>query len=213
MVPRVLLVGIPVGTEPDELRAIVGTHPHTRYPVYSGDLDHIVGSIHIKELLRHLVCEPAGDRPRRAAAALRPGPAPLDEVLAAMRRHRAQMAVVMDEHGGTAGLMTIEDLFEEVVGEIEEGRRPDADRARATTGTLASAAPCGSRRRARRSAATLEHPEVTTVSGLVLLLLGRPAQRRGRRDLEGRPLRGDGRRRPRRRRRGGHRDSRRRGQE
>jgi CBS domain containing-hemolysin-like protein len=55
MVPRVLLVGIPVGAEPDELRAIVRAQAHTRYPVYSGDLDHIVGSLHIKEVLRHLI--------------------------------------------------------------------------------------------------------------------------------------------------------------
>ena len=55
MVPRVLSVGIPVGAEPDEVRAIVGTHPHTRYPVYTGGLDNIIGSIHIKRYFSHLV--------------------------------------------------------------------------------------------------------------------------------------------------------------
>ena len=122
MVPRVLLAGIPVGAEPDELRAIVRAHAHTRYPVYSGDLDNIVGSLHIKEMLRHLVSNHPVTASDARALPYVPGPAPLDEVLAAMRRYRAQMAVVMDQHGGTAGLVTIEDLFEEVVGDIEEGR-------------------------------------------------------------------------------------------
>ena len=61
MVPRVRLVGIPVETEIDELRQLVRTHSHTRYPVYAGDLDHIVGSVHIKALLRHFIAgRPAG---------------------------------------------------------------------------------------------------------------------------------------------------------
>ena len=73
-------------------------------------------------MLRHLVSnQPVTARDARPLPYV-PGPAPLDEVLAAMRRYRAQMAVVMDQHGGTAGLVTMEDLFEEVVGEIEEGR-------------------------------------------------------------------------------------------
>ena len=55
MVPRVRLVGIKAGTEVDELRQIVRAHPHTRYPVYDGDFDNIVGSLHIKDLLRHLI--------------------------------------------------------------------------------------------------------------------------------------------------------------
>ena len=175
MVPRVLLVGIPVGAEPDELRAIVRTHAHTRYPVYSGDLDNIIGSLHIKEVLRHLVSnQPVTARDARPLPYV-PGPAPLDEVLAAMRRYRAQMAVVMDQHGGTAGLVTMEDLFEEVVGEIDEGRGRDADRARGgRTGARARHRPA---RRGRRGARPVHSStrKVTTVSGLVLLLLGRPA--------------------------------------
>jgi CBS domain containing-hemolysin-like protein len=174
MVPRVLLAGIPVGAEPDELRAIVRAHAHTRYPVYSGDLDNIIGSLHIKEILRHLVSnQPVAARDARALPYV-PGPAQLDEVLAAMRRYRAQMAVVMDQHGGTAGLVTIEDLFEEVVGDIEEGRarrpialEPDGRvRVRGTVRLDEAGDALGH---------SLEHEKVTTISGLVLLLLNRPA--------------------------------------
>jgi CBS domain containing-hemolysin-like protein len=174
MVPRVALTGIEVGTGPEELADIVRRSLHTRYPIYVGDLDHIIGSLHIKGVLRHLV---AG-RPVTAADArplpFLPGPTPLDEVLAAMRRHRAHMAVVMDQHGGTAGLVTMEDLFEEVVGDIEEGQgrlaivNEAADRVR-VRGTV----------RLEEAGAALdrilEHPKVTTISGLVLVLLGRPA--------------------------------------
>ena len=176
MVPRVLLVGIPVGAEPDELRAIVRHAPHTRYPVYTGDLDNIVGSLHIKEVLRHLVANrPVTARDARPLPYV-PGPAPLDEVLAAMRRYRAQMAVVMDQHGGTAGLVTIEDLFEEVVGEIEEGQagRPIV---RERPRPAARARHRAAEEAGEALGCALEHPKVTTVSGLVLPLLGRPAGR------------------------------------
>jgi CBS domain containing-hemolysin-like protein len=174
MVPRVMLSGIDVGASPADLEAIVRHSPHTRYPVFEGNLDNIVGSLHIKQVLRHLIAE----RPVTARDARRlpyvPGPMLLDEVLSTMRRYRAQMAVVMDQHGGTAGLVTMEDLFEEVIGDIQEGAgrtsivREAAGRIRAR----------GTVRLEEAGAAlgcTIEHPKVTTISGLVLLLLGRPA--------------------------------------
>lgn len=174
MVPRVRLVGIPVETEVDELRQVVRTHPHTRYPVYAGDLDHIIGSVHIKALLRHFI---AG----RSVTARDARPVPhipatmaMDDVLAAMRRHSAQMAVVMDEYGGTAGLVTIEDLFEEVVGEIEEGRER-VPIVREADGRLLVRGTVRLKDVGEALGIALEHADVQSVSGLVLTELGRPA--------------------------------------
>lgn len=173
-VPRVRLIGIQVGMEADEAREIVKRHLHTRYPVYSGDLDNIVGSIHIKELLRHFISG-------RAITALDARPLPhvpttmlLDELLSAMRRQRAQMAVVMDEHGGTAGLVTIEDLFEQVVGEIEEGRAKTPI-SRDSSGRLVVDGTVSLRDAGDAIGVSMEHPQVHTISGLILTLLGRPA--------------------------------------
>jgi CBS domain containing-hemolysin-like protein len=174
MVPRVLVAGVPLGAEPDELRAIVRTHPFKRYPVYVGDLDHVVGSLHIKQVLRHLLSnQPVTERDARPVPYV-PGPTPVDQVLASMRRLRAQMAVVMDQHGGTAGLVTMEDLFEEIVGEIEEGQaratiRKEAGGRIRVPGTLRL------EEAGEALGLSLDHPKVTTVSGLVLVLLGRPA--------------------------------------
>jgi CBS domain containing-hemolysin-like protein len=175
-VPRVGLVGIPIGTEADEMRGIVRANLHTRYPVYSGDLDNIVGSVHIKELLRHFISG-------RPVTALDARPLPhvpttmlLDELLSAMRRQRSQMAVVMDEHGGTAGLVTIEDLFEEVVGEIEEGRARTPI-SRGPSGRFIVRGSVRLKDAGDAIGVTLEHPQVHTISGLVLTLLGRPAAR------------------------------------
>jgi CBS domain containing-hemolysin-like protein len=174
MVPRVMLAAIEVGTGPDDLSRIVQANPHTRYPIFTGDLDNIIGSLHIKEALRHLVA----DKPVMAHDARPlpyvPGPMPLDEVLTAMRRYRAQMAVVMDQHGGTAGLVTMEDLFEEVVGDIEEGHGRWSI-VREAPGRLKVRGTVRLEETGQALGCALEHPKVTTISGLVLLLLGRPA--------------------------------------
>ena len=174
MVPRVYLVSIRVGTTAEQLREIVRTRPHTRFPVHTGDPDDILGSIHIKDLLRHIV----SNQPVTAADA-RPVPyipmtMALDEVLSAMRRSRAQMAVVMDEHGGTAGIVTIEDLFEEVVGEIDEGRGRTPIW-REASGRLLVRGTVRLKDAGDAMGRSLEHPEVQTIGGLTIALLGRPA--------------------------------------
>ena len=100
---------------------------------------------------------------------------PLDEVIAAMRQNRAQMAVVMDEHGGTAGLITFEDLFEEVVGEIDEGRGRRQPVSRAPDGRLIVRGTVRLEELSDALKVPIEHHDVVTVSGLILTLLQRPA--------------------------------------
>ena len=173
MVPRVRIIGIPVGSTPEQVRAIMGATPHTRYPIFEGDLDHILGMIHVKHLLRVLLggetITPAHARPLPYL----PETAELDNVLDAMRRERTPMVVVLDEHGGTAGIVTLEDLFEEVVGEIAEdpGEQPpfhwDAQGRLRVPGTM-RVDEVG-----QQFHLDLEHEDVDSVSGLVLTLLGR----------------------------------------
>lgn len=174
MVARVHLVAIPVGTTAERLRDIVRNRPHTRFPVHAGDPDNIIGSIHIKDLLRHIVLDQPVEIGDARPVPYIPATMPLDEVLSAMRRARAQMAVVMDEHGGTAGIVTIEDLFEEVVGEIDEGRGRTPIW-RDPSGRLLVRGTVRLKDLGDAIGRSLEHPEVQTVSGLVLALLGRPA--------------------------------------
>jgi magnesium and cobalt exporter, CNNM family len=174
MVPRVRLVGIPVGTEVDELRQIVRAHPHTRYPVYIGDFDNIIGSVHIKDLLRHFIANrPVTANDARSLPYV-PETTALDELLGSMRGHRSQMAVVMDEQGGTAGIVTIEDLFEEVVGDIDEGRNRQAI-VRMASGRVLVRGTVRLKDASDALGVTLQHEDVVTISGLVLALLGRPA--------------------------------------
>lgn len=175
MVPRVKIHGVEFGGMLPELRDTIRVAPHTRYPVFVGDLDHIVGAIHIKDVLRRT-------RQGRSIAQSDIHPVPfipetstLDKVLAAMRQWRTQLAIVMDEHGGTAGLVTIEDVFEEVVGDIDEtitGEAPDLFRD--GEGVLRAAGTVRVDEVGEELDRTLEHEDVDTVSGLVLALLDRP---------------------------------------
>lgn len=174
MVPRVHVRGIPMGATGDEMLEIVRASRHTRYPVYQGDLDHIAGMIHIKDIFR---LTRSGDKV--APANVRqlpylPETADLDAVLGIMRQEHAQIAVVMDEHGGTAGIITLEDLFEEVVGDIEDGISKEPDILHLPDGSIQVIGTVRIDEVGEEFGIEMEHEEVDTVSGLVLTLLDRP---------------------------------------
>jgi CBS domain containing-hemolysin-like protein len=175
MVPRVRIVGIEVGAGFEAVGEVVERSPHTRYPVFAHDLDHVVGVVHMKVLLRRLrEGRGLGQSDIRPVPFI-PASSTLDTTLAVMRRERVQMAVVMDEHGGTDGILTMEDLFEEVVGEIEEtARLPEIQEE--ADGSLRVAGTARLDDVGDRLGLVLEHEEVDTVSGLVLALLDRPPQ-------------------------------------
>ncbi len=175
MVPRVKISGIPVGTTPDRIREMLGRTPHTRYPIYEGDFDHIVGIIHIKDLLRLLLNGQSIDTSHARPVPVVPETAPIDVALGVMRRERTQMVVVIDEHGGTAGVATLEDLFEEVVGDIDESPQGPPPVYRDRQGRLRVPGTMRVDEVGQLFDLELEHHDVDSASGLVLTLLGRPA--------------------------------------
>ena len=173
MTPRVRVVGIPVGATPDAVRAILMAHRHTRYPIFDGDLDHIVGMLHVKDLLRRLMAnERIGATDVKPIPVL-PNTAALDDVLTTMRRAQAHMAVVVDEHGGTEGVLSLEDLFEEVVGEIDEGVSKAPPMTVLEDGSVRVAGTVRLDELGQHFDLDLEHEDVDSVSGLVLARLDR----------------------------------------
>ena len=185
MIPRVHVTGVPLGATPGQLREIVRSSPHTRYPVYGRSLDDILGMVHVKDILRA-----ARDGEPVTRELLRPATfvadsAHVDKVLRSMRAAHSQMTIVMDEHGGTAGLLTIEDLFEEVVGELGEDASETPAVARDRRGRLRAGGMTRVRQVGEALGIELSHPRVDTMSGLVLDLLGCPATVGDRVEYEG----------------------------
>lgn len=174
MVPRVRVVGVPVGATPDDLRALLLSRLYTRYPVYDGDLDHIIGMLHVKDLLRRILARESIGLADVRSMPVVPETAPLDDVLAVMQRANAHMALVIDEHGGTAGTVSIEDLSEEVVGEITEDASEIPSLLEERPGVWRVAGTARLDEVGQKYDRELEHEDVDSVSGLVLARLGRP---------------------------------------
>lgn len=122
MVPRMDIDAVDVETEFDEVVARMIEAGHSRLPVYEGSIDNIVGILYAKDLLGLLKAD--GRRPALRDLLRTPFFAPesmsVDDLLHELQRRKVHIAVVLDEFGGTAGMVTIEDLLEEIVGEIQD---------------------------------------------------------------------------------------------
>ena len=126
MVPRADIVAVDFGVSGDELSDLMSTAGHSRVPVYSGTLDEVVGLVHIKDVMNYVRRGETlniADILRRVLF-VAPSMAVI-ELLLEMRVSRVHMALVVDEFGGIDGLITIEDLVEEIVGEIEDEHDTD----------------------------------------------------------------------------------------
>ena len=130
MTPRMQMVAIDANSPVEKLLELFTSKGHPRIPVYRGDLDNIEGSIHERDLLR---VYQKGGKLENFRSLLRPvyfvpETKPVDDLLQEMKQKGDQMVVVVDEYGGISGLITMEDLVEEIVGEIHDESESDGEK-------------------------------------------------------------------------------------
>jgi len=176
MTPRTEMVALPVHLSLEQAADEVAIAGRSRYPVYRESLDDVVGTVHAKDILASVRSGKGGTlesilRP----AVFVPGTREVEDVLADMRRQSNHMAIVLDEFGGTAGLVTMEDLLEEIVGQIyDEYDRPAPGPATATAGAppvLPGAMPIDEVN--ETYSLGLDDADYTTLGGLLFGTLGR----------------------------------------
>jgi CBS domain containing-hemolysin-like protein len=178
MTPRTEMVALTAELTLAEAADAVAAAGRSRYPVYGESLDDIVGTVHAKDILRGLRATPAKTVKEIARPAFFvPGTREVEDVLTDMKRQKVHLAIVLDEFGGTAGLVTMEDLLEEIVGPIyDEYDRPAAPTPKAAAGTGGTPVIAGSaeiRDVNRQFGLTLDDADYTTIGGFLFGTLGR----------------------------------------
>jgi CBS domain containing-hemolysin-like protein len=176
MVPRPDVVALSGAMTLDEAIEQALIAPYTRYPVIGEDLDDVQGVVHVRDLFQ---AQRQGEEDRRLRDLARPAVIVpegkrLDELLAEFRRTKSHLAVVVDEYGSTAGVVTLEDLLEEIVGEIaDEYDLPEDDVLRLDASRLLVNASFPVEEFNERFGTSLPADEVTSLGGLVFAALGR----------------------------------------
>ena len=177
MVPRLDMVAIEAGATLKEATATIVQHNHSRLPVYVDTIDDVLGILYVRDLLA-AVADPANESDVRALtrpAFVVPETKRVDELLEEFRQRRIQIAIVVDEYGGTEGLVTMEDVLEEIVGEIEDefSRGWEAEITRGDGGEVYVSGGLGADQVEALFGVSIESNEFDTVGGFVYHQLGR----------------------------------------
>jgi CBS domain containing-hemolysin-like protein len=174
MMPRRLMAAIPADIEEEDLLALIATIPYTRLPVYRRSIDDVIGFLHMKDLVRQQLSVGSFDlRALLRPVIFVPANLPVKTLLSEFQKQRQQIAIVIGEHGGTLGLVTMEDLLEEVVGEVRDEFDVD-EREPVTLVEPGHLVAQGTVRLEEVEAyVSLGEQEVQTVGGLVWAELGR----------------------------------------
>jgi putative hemolysin len=180
MRPRVDIVAAPADATVNGAVGLMAEHGHSRLPVYEGTIDHITGVVYMRDLvpaLRQGRLEQPVSEVRRPAFFV-PETKKVDELFKEMQQKKLSMAIVLDEYGGTAGLVTVEDLLEEIVGEIQDEydlEEKPIQLLDANTALVNARIPVDEVNELLGTRLPMD--DVDTVAGLVYALLGRvPAQ-------------------------------------
>ena len=176
MTPRTRVVAMPVDATLEEACALVEEHNFSRYPVYDDSLDNVVGLVLAKDLLRAMRRAPGDFSVREIMREVHvvPGSREVEEVLSDFKRRKEHMAVVLDEFGGTAGIVTMEDLLEEIVGEIlDEYDEPEQRASTTTSGETLVPGETHVREVNETYGLALDEGDYTTIGGYVFGALGR----------------------------------------
>jgi magnesium and cobalt transporter len=183
MVPRVDIVAISADTPLDEVVRLIQAEAHSRYPVYRESLDDVIGMVHIKDVLAYWGTPKKFNLRDILRRVVFVAPTlPVLDMLLDMRRSRSHMALVVDEFGGTDGVLTIEDLVEEIVGEIEDehdvAQAPAVLRRADGTIDINGRTPVEMLEQEIGNVLSEdERREIDTVGGLIFSLLGRIPER------------------------------------
>jgi CBS domain containing-hemolysin-like protein len=177
MIPRVDIVGIERSLPWSEVVDRVRSSEHARFPVFEETLDEIIGLLFAKDLLPAVIA--GGPPPGGWQSLLRPAPfipatKPMDQQLRAFQAARTQLAIVVDEYGGTAGLVTIEDILEEIVGEIRDEydvEEPEIEQREGRRFWVSGRVPV--HELCEVLGHEFQHEDATTVGGLIYERLGR----------------------------------------
>jgi CBS domain containing-hemolysin-like protein len=175
MTPRPEIVAVPVDATVEQFTELLRTKPYSRVPVYQGSIDNIQGIVFAHDVLQVLDTEA---RTHTVGELMRPAnfvpeSQRVGSLLREMQKENIHMAIVVDEYGGTAGVVTIEDLVEEIVGEIRDEHEAEADIVRESENSYIVPGSMDVDRLEKLFHVRPEEREATTVAGLVSEILGR----------------------------------------